>query len=204
MQRPKEIRRHSSYFYCEHNAKDEFFTGLKGELIREGRAIDRRHIRNFDNTLVLLAEKQVSYVDLPDVTGLDTEVQRASAKANVLFIYSLFRWRAAEKWNKMSGTSPQAQWWENAVTSELRGDQRVAETSHPVLTEKLNEARRPCLGKRFAIGSWKCWRWAVAGPHDRIKSYHSFSHRVKVKADSASTASFHTWLRGRQRRSQQS
>lgn len=66
------------------------FTGLKGELIRERRASD---IAGILTTLFfpLQGGKQVSYVDLPDVTGLDAQVLRASAKANVLFIYSLFR-----------------------------------------------------------------------------------------------------------------
>lgn len=73
--------------------RDELLPGRKGELIGAGRASDRRQSRNVGAA----GGKQASYVDLLDVTGLNTQVQRASAKANVLFIYSLSRRCATEK-----------------------------------------------------------------------------------------------------------
>lgn len=58
----------------------------------------------------------------------------------------------------------------------------MAKTSHPVLTEKLNEARRPCCGKCFAFGFWK----RIAGgegkqPHERENHAAAFLAGSKWK-----------------------
>lgn len=96
---------------------------------------------------------------------------------------------------------------ENVATSELKADERMAEASHPVLTEKMNKHadRASENGLHLALESASlAMRGSGRMRGKKKKSYCSISQRVKVKADTASTASLHTWLHGRRSSLQQS